>query len=466
MMNYMKTMNSKIIKKIYLVCLAIVAIMVVVGLILSNVTSLEALRASYIRDVAVDSIGMLVCGILLIGIYAGDIKDKQNTSMFRMIFVISLLFLIDLLSSYAEGNSKYAVVVLIVNTFGFVLEDVLGFSYWIYIRDELNLSGRFKYVENRICLITLIVAIVVDILNIKLGLFFTVSEAGEYVDGQLEFLSDVAIIIIFLIAAVAILHKADRNINEKLVLMSFESFAIVAYIVGAVTQGYNWINPAHLLSILLIYIRIFTQREKKIIEQQVTLTKQSTALMISQIQPHFLYNVLTTISNLCVTDPEEAEETTVLFSQYLRTNLDSLRNQDPVPFATELSHIRTYVELEKKRFGDILNVEYDINEQNFRVPSLGLQPIVENSIKHGIRGKNAPGHIKIGTYKAEGGYKIVIEDDGIGFDMNMPAKDDGRSHVGMINVKERLKQMCNASVNIESSPGNGCRTDIFIPEEN
>ena len=165
-----------------------------------------------------------------------------------------------------------------------------------------------------------------------------------------------------------------------------------------------------------------------------------------------------------MTDPEEAEETTVLFSQYLRTNLDSLRNQDPVPFATELGHIRTYVELEKKRFGDILNVEYEINEQNFKVPSLGLQPIVENSVKHGIRGKNAPGHIKIATYKVDNGYKIIIKDDGIGFDMNMPVKEDGKSHVGMTNVKERLRQMCNATMKVESAPGQGCCTEIIIPE--
>ena len=294
---------------------------------------------------------------------------------------------------------------------------------------------------------------------------FTVSDAGDYVDSPFEFVGDIAIIIIFIISAVAIFYKSNAIINEKLVLSTFITFPLIAYIIGATTQEYASTNPAYLLSILLIYIRVFSMRGKKLAEQQVLLTKQSTQLMISQIQPHFLYNVLTTISNLCVTDPEEAEETTVLFSQYLRTNLDSLRNQDTVPFNTELGHIRTYVELEKKRFGDILNVEYDINEVNFKVPSLGLQPIVENSIKHGIRGKNSPGHIIISTSKVDKGYKIVIEDDGIGFDMNMPPKEDGRSHVGMTNVQERLKQMCNASTTIESSPGNGCRTEIIIPFE-
>lgn len=456
-------MNYKAIKKVYLICLAIAVIMVSVGVILIRDAGIGTLNAYYVRDVALDSMGMLVCGILLIGIYAGDIEDKQNMSMFRMIFTLNVLFLMDLMTSYAEGHSKYALVVLIVNTITFIFEDILGYTYWAYIRDELNLSGRFLHIANRICVITLGVNIVLDILNIKLGMFFTVSAAGEYIDEPFEFIGDMGVIVIFVIAAIAIFHKAQISIREKLILISFESFPLTAYMLGIISREYIYVTPAYLLSTLLIYVRIFSRREKKIAEQQVALTKQSMALMISQIQPHFLYNVLTTISNLCVTDPEEAEETTVLFSQYLRTNLDSLRNQEPVPFATELSHIRTYVELEKKRFGDILNVEYDINEQNFNVPSLGLQPIVENSIKHGIRGKNAPGHIKIGTYKADAGYKIIIEDDGVGFDMNMPVKDDGRSHVGMINVQERLKQMCNASIKIESSPGNGCRTEIYIP---
>lgn len=457
-------MNFKKIKNIYLLFMALTAVMIIGGIYFSCFAGIEALRAAYIRDVAIDAMGMLVGGVLLIGIYKEESDHRQNHSLFRMIFVLNILFFLDILSSFTEGNAKYITVIKFVNTLLFVYEDILGYIYWTYIREELKANDRFIRIADKICRTALYVSIALDFLNIKFGFFFTVSEAGEYVDRPLEFMSDLAIIVAFIFAMIAISYMSDRKINEKLVLISFVVFPFLAYSIGATTQKYAWSYPAYLLSVLLIYIRIFMERGKKIAEQQVVLTKQSTALMISQIQPHFLYNVLTTISNLCATDPEEAEETTVLFAQYLRTNLDSLKNQDPVPFPMELSHIRTYVELEKKRFGDILNVEYDINEQNFKVPSLGLQPIVENSIKHGIRGKNAPGHIKIGTYKVENGYKIVIEDDGIGFDMNAPYKEDGRSHVGMNNVVARLKQMCGATTKIESSPGNGCRTEIIIPE--
>lgn len=457
-------MNYKNVKKIYAGLLALVAIMIITGICLYNFAPIDSLVNDYDRDVAVDCLGMLIGGVLLIGIFKGNNEDKQNHAMFRMIFSLTTLFFFDVISSCIEGNAGFITEIIIVNTIVFIFEDILGYTYWTYIRDELKLSGKFLLIANKIAFISICVNLVLDIINVKFGMFFTISENGEYIDSPYEFLADLVIIAVFILALIAIVRTSGISINEKLVLMSFEVFPFMAYTAGAIAHEYTWTYPAYLLSILLIYIRIFANKEKKIAEQQVLLTKQSTALMISQIQPHFLYNVLTTISNLCVTDPEEAEETTVLFSQYLRTNLDSLRNQEPVPFATELMHIKTYVELEKKRFGDILNVEYDIKEQNFKVPSLGLQPIVENSIKHGIRGKNDKGHIKISTYKEADKYKIIIEDDGIGFDMNQPPKEDGRSHVGMTNVKERLRQMCNATVNIESSPGNGCRTEIIIPE--
>lgn len=463
MLNFSRT---KYIKMYYIGCLILVATVLLTGIYLGATVKIEALmEAGYYRDIAIDVMGMLVGNVLILGLIAEDREDKINRAMFRLVFTLIILFFTDLLSSYMEGNPNLVLEIKLVNTSAFVLENILSYCYWSYISKELKLEGKFYRMIDGFCLGVLGITAVSDLFNWKFGYYFTITSAGEYVDAPLEYVGDLAIIAIFIIALIVIIRNKETSIKEKLILLSFESFPVAAYIIGGITQEYAWTFPAYLLSVLLIYIRIFSKRGKKLAEQQVLLTKQSTALMISQIQPHFLYNVLTTISNLCATDPEEAEETTVLFSQYLRTNLDSLRNEDAVPFSMELGHIKTYVELEKKRFGDKLNVEYDIREVNFKVPSLGLQPIVENSIKHGIRGKNAPGHIKISTEKTNGGYLIVIEDDGIGFDMNMPAKEDGRSHVGMTNVRERLKQMCHATMKIESSPGNGCRTEIYIPED-
>ncbi len=460
-------MNSIKTKSLYLFCLTLNAVMVIIGLYLNVSDYINDLDPEYIRDVAIDAMGMLAGGVLLFGLFTEVNPDRRNRSMFRMVFALNNLFFMDLLSSFFEGHSEFSLAVMVINTIIFIFEDVLGYTYWTYVKSETKPQGKYLSITNIICLVALSINVILDLLNTKFGYFFTVNEAGNYIDSTFEGFGNLAILVFFVVATVTIIRSSEITQREKLVLTSFATFPFIAYIFGSLSDNYASIYPAYFLSILLIYIRVFLERSRRVAEQEVTLTKQSTQLMISQIQPHFLYNVLTTISNLCVTDPEEAEETTVLFSQYLRTNLDSLRNQDTVPFATELGHIKTYVTLEKKRFGDILNVEYDIKEQNFKVPSLGLQPIVENSIKHGIRGKNGPGHITISTSKVDKGYKIVIEDDGVGFDVNNPVKtDDGRSHVGMNNVRDRLKQMCNATTTIVSSPGNGCRTEIFIPENN
>jgi len=448
----------------YIVSSIILAVLIALSFIYCNGGRIEALKPNYIRDVSVDITAMVLCGVLIFSLAHDKPWDAQNRSLFRLVFTLCLLFHFDAASSFMEGHPETANGVLMTNTFLCFVETLLIYCFWAYVREELKLTGSTAKIISTICKIVLLIDGILDVLNVKYGFFFTVNSAGEYVSERYESLTQVTTFTIYLIIWVVILSAKERSIRERCVLLSFQVFPVLANVAGVIFGDYAIVFPTYLFAVMLIYINVFAKRSKRVLEQAVELDKQRTMLMVSQIQPHFLYNVLTTISNLCVTDPEEAEETTVLFSQYLRTNLDSLRKSEPVPFSTELGHIKTYVELEKKRFKDKPNVEIDCPEVNFLVPALGLQPIVENSVKHGIRGKDTPGHLKISSKKTDAGYEVVIEDDGVGFDVTAPMPDDGRSHVGMINVKSRLKQMCNASVTIESSPGNGCKTTIIFPE--
>ena len=106
--------------------------------------------------------------------------------------------------------------------------------------------------------------------------------------------------------------------------------------------------------------------------------------MMSQIQPHFLYNTLATIRALCCVDAEKAGEMTEKFGEYLRQNLDSLGNTGLIPFRKELEHTRIYADIEMVCFEN-LRVEYDIQDDAFALPPLTLQPIVENAFTHGFR---------------------------------------------------------------------------------
>jgi len=458
--------NLKMDKKIqitYITATVVVVLLILLSFIWCRVDNLYLLRPAYIRDVSIDITGMFICGLLIFSLAFDKPWDKQNRALFRLIFTLCMNFHFDLASSFMEGDPTARLGVLCTNTLLFFSETLLIYCFWVYIREEMQIDKkRIPYV-NLICKGALLVDLVLDILNLFFGFMFTVDAAGEYVNGSFQNLSELTNFVIYITVWVVIIRTRDFPFKEKLILLTFQVFPIIAHLFSVVSLEYSVVFPTYLFAIMLIYINVFSMRSKKILEQQLTLDKQSTALMISQIQPHFLYNVLTTISNLCVTDPEEAEETTILFSQYLRTNLDSLRNTEPVPFGTELGHIKTYVELEKKRFGDKLNVEFDCQETAFMVPSLGLQPIVENSIKHGIRGKDSPGHLKITSRKTDEGYVVVISDDGVGFDPTAPAKEDGRSHVGMNNVRSRLKNMCGATMKTISSPGCGCTTTIVFP---
>ena len=152
------------------------------------------------------------------------------------------------------------------------------------------------------------------------------------------------------------------------------------------------------------------------------------------------------------------------FSEYLRRNMNSLKEQAPVPFESELKHLETYLSLEKMRFGDELNIEYDIEATDFLIPSLTVQPLVENAVKHGVGMKEDGGTVTIATKEFDDRYEVIVSDDGVGFD-TAKKPNDGRTHIGMENVRNRLKTMCNAVLNIESTVGKGTVATITIPKE-
>ena len=199
-------------------------------------------------------------------------------------------------------------------------------------------------------------------------------------------------------------------------------------------------------------------------QMQKELYEAKVSVMTSQIRPHFMYNALTSIAMMCEIDPKIAKEATITFAKYLRGNMDSLKQTGPVPFTQELEHLKKYLYIEKLRFDDLLNIEYDIQATDFVLPLLSVQPLVENAVKHGVGMKEDGGTVRISTRETETAYEVVIEDDGVGFDVN-EQKDDGRSHVGMENTKKRLHDMCGGEVKIESVVGKGTTAIVILPKE-
>ena len=216
-------------------------------------------------------------------------------------------------------------------------------------------------------------------------------------------------------------------------------------------------------SVVLINDKKFKQEKIDALESE--LLQSQISIMLSQIRPHFLYNALVAIQELCLIDPQTASEAVAEFSIYLRGNLDSLSIKTPIPFEKELLHVKTYLSLEKKRFDDRLNIVYDIGASDFSIPVLTLQPIVENAVRHGVTKRDEGGSVTISTNETETDAVITVTDDGVGFDSSRVPKLDGRAHVGIENVRSRLVSMCGGTLLIQSEPGVGTVAVITIPKE-
>lgn len=250
----------------------------------------------------------------------------------------------------------------------------------------------------------------------------------------------------------------------------------LALIIDAVNH-YMYFTTIHFynygLTITLLYqiIRMVIDLRKQYLEairyQQIQkeLYEAKVNVMVSQIQPHFMYNALTSIAMMCTIEPETAKEATITFAKYLRGNMDSLKQTAPVSFTIELEHLKKYLYIEKLRFQDKLNVEYDITVDSFVLPLLSIQPLAENAVKHGVGMKKGGGTITIATRETSDSYLVIISDDGVGFDTENVKKDDGRSHVGMDNTRQRIKEMCGGEITIDSTIGEGTTATIILPKE-
>ncbi|MDO4739816.1 MAG: histidine kinase [Eubacteriales bacterium] len=202
---------------------------------------------------------------------------------------------------------------------------------------------------------------------------------------------------------------------------------------------------------------------KRAKELETELEEHRIAIMLSQIQPHFLFNSLTAIRHMCKDSPQ-ARDAIKNFADYLRGNLNSLDSRSPIEFEQELRHIRTYLSLEELRFGSELRIEYDVAATNFRVPSLSIQPIVENAVKHGVGKAPNGGTVSLRTRERADCFEILIHDDGVGFDPSAKPQD-GRRHIGIENARKRLQYMVGGTLEIQSAPGRGTQVTIRIPKE-
>ena len=309
-----------------------------------------------------------------------------------------------------------------------------------------------------ICTLGVLLVVISQFTN----LYYSIDEQNFYQRNSAYILSMI-IPVCGMLLDLGLLIRYRRNVSREMLvaMISYEILLFVAVIVQAFYYGVSLINLAICISMILIFVSAMVEQNRELAIKQEEAADLRVQLMLSQIKPHFIYNALTVIQRLCIKDPKMAQETVAEFATYLRGNLESLDRKVPVYFEKELEHVQCYLAIEKKRFGDRVKVVYDIQEEDFVIPALTLQPLVENSVKHGICKKEEGGTVWISTERKKDVVYVIVKDNGVGFEKS---QTEGKEHVGIQNVESRLHSMCDGMLEIESTMGKGTIAVITLPQ--
>ena len=220
----------------------------------------------------------------------------------------------------------------------------------------------------------------------------------------------------------------------------------------------------------MLVLVLIDQAEAHIRQIEESAQRQAQ-IMALQMRPHFIYNVMTSIYQLCAQNPARAQQVTLDFTDYLRANFDAVAQEGQVPFSKELDHARAYLNVEQARLERDLVVDIDCPHTDFCLPPLTLQPLVENAVKHGAGPELPPLYVRITTYE-EAGYSVVtVEDTGPGFEMPPLVGDFASEAVDhgsddrasdLDNIRDRLAA-CSSTLEIASRRGGGTVAIVRVP---
>ncbi|MBR5362381.1 MAG: histidine kinase [Oscillospiraceae bacterium] len=218
------------------------------------------------------------------------------------------------------------------------------------------------------------------------------------------------------------------------------------------------------LSVFLASTCLRYEASTQMLHKEEVLELRQAKLLTEQIQPHFIFNVLMSIQNLCYQDADAAADCIAQFAGYLRGNMTALTADSLIPFETELEHIRQYVALEHACTDQPFTLDYQLDVTDFEIPALTVQPIVENAIKHGaLSRRDGSGQAVLKTERIGQFVRITVTDNGTG-SANLTERQKSHQSIGLNNVENRLAVQCGGSMTVSLSE-NGAKAVILIPEK-
>lgn len=448
-------------------------------------------------NIALELWGAIICLIFVSFILIGEERHSRRSRI--LIALILQMFFILVSDSAAcayrggSGTTAYYAV-RISNFLVFAMNYSIGYCFMLYLEElmtvkQAQLHPGFRYAITGVCVLGFLLVT----LSQFTGFLYTIDENNIYHRaGGYLIIAAVGLSLVLLMIGTSTYYVRKIQLNQAISLLIVFALVLLATLVQTVFYGLSLANISMAVGVVVMFFsyekeRVFISSKRweqllendlHLVEQKAMLAKKDaemaninaqlveerTQIMLSQIQPHFIYNALSAISILCIQDPAKAKETIDNFAIYLRTNLNSLKTEHLVPFEQELQHVQAYLAIEKTRFGDDLQIQYEIGCTDFVLPSLSLQPLAENAVRHGVCAREDGGTLTIRTERKDGKILITVTDDGVGFDPTVKLQD-GKIHVGMENVTQRVRTLCGGDVVIDSAPGFGTKATILLSDQ-
>ncbi len=428
--------------------------------------------------------GGIFCLLTAVVVFFGSSFDRERAMLLlRFLIMTAIIGVFDALAWLFRGdvsNLGYYMV-RIANFMVFLGNYILimtGSRYLRYIvtnsvpRQEGRgkASGRWDWVvffSDLLC----ITGIMLLILTQFFHFLYAFDEENRYYRLPLSYLQILLpmLCLLLLLWATAPYRKLLKR-EDLLMFLSSLCLLLIALVVLYFNFGVSFHIFATEITAMLYFVgyeiaysHYARARERELAEKDVKLANQKLRIMQNQIRPHFIFNSLLAIKQLCIEDPKKASEALQHFAVYLRTNLEAMTDDKPVSFLKEIDCIKEYVALEMADPSSRFTVSYQLEFVDFSLPLLSVEPMVENAIRHGIATRRSGGIVTIRSYKEDGKAVVLVEDNGTGFGSETHQQKEHRS-IGIQNVRERLLMSCNGELNIVDT-GTGTMVYIGIPLE-
>ena len=425
--------------------------------------NISGMELGHILILSVTAFAILITALIHLSLGRRKPMDRDQQDAAVLFHLTTIYMFTDSLYWIVNGRPEFYFVNMVVNAVYCLCPVLLTLEFWRIIGKMIRQS-RYHYSE-ACCLMKWLTWILTLLMlsNAFTGLIFTVSPAtGVYARGPGYYFYFGLETVMLICCAVYIMLK-PMQWRDKLILMIYPFVPYINALIQDWTGGIQLLSQGTFISVFFFYSNLKTQWEREMTRREHELVRSQLNSLQQQINPHFLYNTLSSVGSLCESDPAKAQEMVFRLSDYLHDSFSDISKPAMIPFDREIMFLKHYLSIETIRFPH-LRIHFELSCTEFQIPCFTLQPLVENAIKHGIcKRRKSEGDVTITSECSGQDYLVSIIDNGVGFDVERLKNMEHTGHIGIENVRLRLQLLCNGTVSFSSTPGEGTVCRISIP---